>query len=90
MAELNEKKRVRAGHKGSATKLIAKIIEELACVDLEKDRNVLRQLKDSLADKIAAIKELDDAIIELMCQIESEEADEQLAIEIEETDNTRA
>lgn len=91
MDELTKKKRIRAGHKGSATKIVAKIHERLTNADTgETDRNVLRQLKDTLNDKIQLLKDLDEDIIELMSSSEAEDAEEELAKEIEEADNLRA
>lgn len=71
------KKRIRAGHKGSATKIICK--SALGTTPIDKAR--LSTLHRNLSDKLDAIKALDAEIIEL---IEDETA---LVDEIEQTDN---
>ena len=79
MAEaLAKKRRIRAGHKASATKSIRHIEDALACETLDKDR--LSLLRLTLSEKLEVIKALDSEVIEL---IEDEEA---LATEIDQAD----
>ena len=53
--ELSRKKRVRAGHKGSTTKMIARVEELLAGTDAP-DPLALKQLGMSLREKLDVIK----------------------------------
>ena len=73
------KKGIRAGHKGSATKIICKIEDTLGTTPIDKAR--LSTLHRNLSDKLDAIKALDAEINEL---IEDETA---LADEIEQANN---
>ena len=90
MDELTKKKRIRAGHRGSATKIMTKIKERLTNCKAETDKNELKQLRDSLKDKIEALKNLDAAIVELLSMSKEENATEELAKEIEESDDNIA
>ena len=76
--ELSRKKRVRAGHKGSTTKMIAQVEELLAGTDAP-DPLALKQLGMSLREKLDVIKTLDGEILDLV-----EERD--LADEIDQAD----
>ena len=89
MDELTKKKRIRAGHRGSATKIVSKIKEKLTNYNSEgeTDKNALKQLRDTLKDKIEALKNLDATIIELLSDSKDEDAEEELAKEIEESDD---
>ncbi|CAB3997352.1 Hypothetical predicted protein [Paramuricea clavata] len=89
MDELTKKKRIRAGHRGSATKIVSKIKEKLTNYnsECETDKNALKQLRDTLKDKIEALKNLDAMIIELLSDSKDEDAEEELAKEIEESDD---
>ena len=53
----------------------------------ETDKNALKQLRDTLKDKIEALKNLDATIIELLSDSKDEDAEEELAKEIEESDD---
>ena len=90
MDELTKKKRIRAGHRGSATKIMTKIKERLTNYNAETDKNELKQLRDSLKDKIEALKNLDAAIVKLLSMSKEENAAEELAKEIEESDDNIA
>ena len=90
MDELTKKKRIRAGHRGSATKIVTKIKERLTNYNAETDKNELKQLRDSLKDKVEALKNLDAAIVELLSMSKEENAAEELAKEIEESDDNIA
>ena len=90
MDELTKKKRIRAGHRGSATKIVTKIKERLTNYNAETDKNELKQLRDSLKDKIEALKNLDAAIVDLLSMSKEENAAEELAKEIEESDDNIA
>ncbi len=54
------------------------------------DKNVLKQLKDTLSEKLEALKLLDNEIVEILSNSEAEDAEQQLEKEIQETDDTRA
>ena len=57
------KKGIRAGHKGSATKIIRKIEDALGATPIDKAR--LSTLHRNLSDKLDTIKSLDAETIEL-------------------------
>ena len=76
--ELVRKKRVRAGHKSSTTRMIAKV-EELLSATEAPGGLALKQLGMSLKEKLEVIKTLDSEILELV-----EETD--LADEIDQAD----
>ncbi|CAB4005252.1 E3 ubiquitin- ligase DZIP3 [Paramuricea clavata] len=90
--ELTKKRRTRAAHRGSATKIGTKIKECLVNVSEtpQTDKNVLKQLRDTLSEKLEALKLLDNEIVEVLSNSEAEDAEQQLEKEIQETDDTRA
>ena len=90
--ELTKKRRTRAAHRGSATKIGTKIKECLANASEtpQTDKNVLKQLRDTLSEKLEALKLLDKEIVEVLSNSEAEDAEQQLEKEIQETDDTRA
>ena len=66
MAEgLARKKRIRAGHKASATKTIGKVEELLSSGDAV-DNSKFSQLKLSLEEKLETVKRLDIEILDLI------------------------
>lgn len=79
-------------HKGSATKLGTKIKEALAKAGevYQTDKNALKQMKDTLVEKIESLRALDNGIIKLLSNSQSEDAHQQLDKEMEEIDDTRA
>ena len=78
---LAKKKRIRAGHKASATKTMGKTDELLSTET--PDSSTLSLLKLTLREKLETIRALDSEIVEL---IEDEAA---VATEIEQTDAYR-
>ena len=78
---LARKKRIRTGHKASATKTIAKVDEILAAVDTDAavDKSKFSQLKLSLEDELETIKQLDGEMLELT-------EDDKVVDEIEQAD----
>ena len=75
---LTRKRRVRAAHRGSVTRLTDKLDEILISGDARR----LRQLKQSLTDKQQVLSKLDDELIELV-------NDEHLEEEVEAADLIR-
>jgi hypothetical protein len=68
MAEgLSRKKRIRAGHKASATRILSQLDDVLGAVDPASavDTAKLTQLKLSLQEKLDTLKRLDEEILEL-------------------------
>ena len=63
-AELRKKTHIRAGHRGSATKMIARGEELLTASDLDIPKSL--QLKVSLKEKVDVLKELDREILDLV------------------------
>ena len=83
MDELIKTKRVRSGHRGSATKLVAKMNERLSsATDDGADASFLKQSKMKLSEKLELLKKLDEKVIELMSANEDENADRDLEKEI--------
>ena len=80
--ELEHKRRVRGGHKGSAKKMLGQLDSELGTTP--PDYTKVSQLKRSLEEKIDTIKTLDADILNLV----SDEAE--LASEIELADDFKA
>lgn len=79
MAEgLAKKKRIRAGHRASATRTLAKANGALAAETADEAK--LSQLKLTLEEKLGTLKLLDDDIVELI-------EEEALATEIEQADD---
>jgi hypothetical protein len=75
--ELTKKRRTRAGHRGSATKIGTKMKECLtnASETPLADKNVLKQLKDMLSEKLEALKLLDNEIVEVLSNSEAKDAE---------------
>ena len=79
MAEnLARKRRIRGGHKASATKIITKVEESASAAD--KDESALLQMKLSLDMKLETLKRLDGEILKLT-------EDVQVVEEIEQADS---
>ena len=75
---LARKKRVRAAHRGSVTRIIGQVEEALESADARR----LKQLRQSLTDKSAILSKLDDELIEIV-------EEEQLESEVEQADLVR-
>jgi len=74
---LPKKRRIRAGHRSSATRLLTRIDAALAATPTDSDQ--LSQLKFCLKEKLETLKLLDAEIVELT-------PEEELVEEIEQTD----
>jgi hypothetical protein len=93
MDDLTKKKLVRGGHRASASKLVAKIVEAIPKASPEspeKDLVWLRQSQITLREKIKMLKELDEQIIDILSALKDKDADEQLGKEIEDSDEAIA
>ena len=73
--ELARKKRVRAGHKSSATKMMTRV-EEMLSSGESLDPSKLNQLRMSLREKLEEIKVVDGEILSL---IKDDEVDDEIA-----------
>ena len=73
--ELTRRKRVRAGHKASATRMINRVEEMLSAED-RTDPSKLNQLGMSLKEKLKEIKVLDSEILTL---VRDEELEDEIA-----------
>lgn len=73
--DLTRKKRVRAGHKASITKMITRVEEMLASGD-PLDPLKLNQLRMSLKEKLQEVKAMDGEILSL---VEDKDVDEEIA-----------
>ena len=93
MDDLSRKRRVRGGHKASAKKLVAKIVEAIATASPESPETEvvwLRQSRSTLRDKVKTIKELDEQIVDLLSASKEENVDELVVKEIGESDEAIA
>ena len=93
MDDLSRKKRVRGGHRASATKLVTKTVEAIANVSTESpDKDVvwLRQSRIMLGDKVKTIKELDIQIVDMLSASKEENVYDQVVKEKEESDEAIA
>ena len=66
MDELTKKKRVRGGHRASASRLVAKIVDAIANAtpeSPEQDVLWLKQSEIALTDKIKVLKEFDEQFV---------------------------
>ena len=78
MEQLNRNKRLRAGHRASATRMKNKLTELLEGAE-PPDTAKLAQLRMSLKEKLEVLKALDSEVLDLM-------EEDGLAEEIEEAD----
>ena len=77
--ELTRKKRVRGGHRASATRMIGRVNECLAATEPDRpsDTSKLLTLKLNLQEKLETLKLLDGQIVELTEESELEDEIEQ-------------
>jgi hypothetical protein len=87
MEDLVKKKRVRGGHRSSAKKFVAKIVERLQSASPDKDILWLRQSQTNLKEKIKTIRQFDEQIIDIISASKEENVDELVTQEMEESDN---
>ena len=93
MDDLSKKKRVGGGHRASAKKFVAKIVEAIANTSSESPETEvvwLRQSRSTLRDKVKTIKELDEQIIDLVSTSKEENVDGLVIKEIGKSDEAIA
>ena len=61
--ELARKKRIRAGHRASTTRILGQVQPSIASDP--RDVSKIKQLKRSLKDKLQSLSDLDQGILEL-------------------------
>ena len=89
-AEIEKKRRTRAGHRSFATKLTNKIKPRLAYGgSAEEDKQWTKQSLQTLKEKIDSLKGLDDQIIELIGSLDAEDVGVRIEKEIEDSDQVR-
>lgn len=71
-AKIVQKRRIRAGHRSSATKLLNRVKERFEDGTEEVDKNWFKQLIQRMQEKIDSLKGLDNLIIELIGSLEEE------------------
>ena len=75
MDELTKTKRVRSGHQGLATKLVAKMNERKSnATDDSAGDSFFKQSKIKLSEKLELLKRMDKKVIELISANEDENA----------------
>ena len=77
MTDLSHKKKVRGGHRASATKMVRKAEDFLA--EEEPNHSQLARIRLSLQEKLSVLKELDSEVVDLV-------KEEEVANEIEQAD----
>ena len=88
-AEIEKKRKIRVGHRSSATKLTNKIKHRLSDGSAEEDKQWMKQLVQTLTEKIDSLKGLDNQIIELIGSLEGEDVEVRIEKEIEDSDQVR-
>ena len=88
-AALTKKKRIRAGHRGTAAKLIVRVREKLSEENIEPiEKHWAKQTVMAVKEKIETLRVLDSEVAELMEETEGEE--EEIVKEIGKSDDLRA
>ena len=88
-AEIEKKRRIQAGHRSSATKLLNKIKQRLADGSAVEDKQWTKQSLQAMREKVDALKGLDNQIIELIGSLESEDVEALIGKEIDDSDKVR-
>ena len=70
------KRRVRAAHRGSVTRLTGQLEEALQSADVSR----LKQLRQSLTDKSSVLSRLDDELIELVVEEQADQIKERISL----------
>lgn len=80
--QLLRKRRVRAGHRASVSRIISQVYENMECSDdLERKLSKARQQDNALKEKLQVLRTLDNEILEL-----TDIADDDVVDEIQKAD----
>ena len=90
MSEVAKKVKIRAAHRGSATKLLNRLKDRLSDEENPADKFWLKESIQSMRLKIESLKTLDDQIIDLIASGTTEGVEERIEKEIENSDGVRA
>ena len=85
-----KKVKIRAAHRGSATKLLNRLKDRLSDEENPVDEFWLKESIQSMRLKIESLKTLDDQIIDLIASGTAEGVEERIEKEIENSDGVRA
>ena len=85
-----KKVKIRAAHRGSATKLLNRLKDRLSDEENPVDKFWLKESIQSMRLKIESLKTLDDQIIDLIASGTAEGVEERIEKEIENSDGVRA
>lgn len=84
-----QKRKIRAGHRGSATKLLNRVKERLDDGTEDVEKHWIKQSIQTMREKIDSLKGLNNQIIELIGSLEDDGVEALVEKEIEESDNMR-
>ena len=85
-----KKVKIRAAHRGSATKLLNRLKDRLSDEEIPVEKFWLKESIQSMRVKIESLKTLDDQIIELIASETTEGVGKRIEKEIENSDSVRA
>ena len=85
-----KKVKIRAAHRGSATKLLNRLKDRLSDEEIPVEKFWLKESIQSMRLKIESLKTLDDQIIELIASETTEGVEKRIEKEIENSDSVRA
>ena len=88
-AKIVQKRRIRAGHRSSATKLLNRVKENLGEGNAAVDKHWIKQSIQAMREKVDTLKGLDHQIIELIGGLEEEGVEALIEKEIEDSDEVR-
>ena len=88
--DIAKKVKIRAAHRGSATKLLNRLKDRLSDEENPVEKFWLKESIQSMRLKIESLKTLDDQIIELIASGTAEGVDKRIEKEIENSDSVRA
>ena len=88
-SKIVQKRRIRAGHRSSATKLLNRVKQNLGEGTEAVDKQWIKQSIQAMREKVDTLKGLDHQIIELIGGLEEEGIEALIEKEIEESDEVR-
>ena len=88
-AKIVQKRKIRAGHRSSATKLLNRVKERLDDGTEDVEKHWIKQSIQTMREKIDSLKGLNNQIIELIGSLEDDGVEALIEKEIEESDNVR-